>query len=55
MSADELNVEVTTDHPCQRRILLRITVDVQALVGQVADTRSEAKAKQMHQRKQVVS
>ena len=40
--ADPFDVDAATDQPSERRVALRVAVDIQALVGQVTDARREA-------------
>ena len=54
MGANVLHVDVAADQAGERRVLFGVAVDIQTLVGQIADARSEAEAQEVHQREQVI-
>ena len=54
MGADVLHVDAAADPSGERRVGLGVAVDIQTLVGQIADARRETEAQQMHQREHLV-
>ena len=54
MGANVLHVDVAADQAGERRVLFGAAVDIQALVGQIADARREVEAQKVHQCEQVI-
>ena len=55
MSADSFEVDCSADHGGQRLVLDLAGRKVELCVAQIADTRSEAEAQQMHEGEDVIS
>lgn len=54
MRSDVLHIDVATDQAGEKWIQLCVAVDIQALVGQVADARSKTEAEQVRQPEQMI-
>ena len=54
MCAEVFHVDAAADQAGERWILLSVAVDIQALVGQVADARRKVEAEQRHEREEVI-
>ena len=54
MRADMLHIGVAAYQPGERRVLLCVAVDIQPLIGQVADAGRNAKARQVLRREQMI-